>query len=193
MGFISIFGNSKYINICTDSLVYGEGNQKIEDHSKILRLDDTHAMTYTGSASDMKKVEDHASEQLKAVSSYDDWLKVMTDFVAEMPYETASEKVMACLIGKMPNGLRMSSFSNNSEDQLDDLKLTDKGLNYMLLADFEDESGEVVGQLSKSIKTYTDKSMKSRDVMLAQKELAQFVAATKPEHANANLQTLTFK
>ncbi|MDF0480784.1 hypothetical protein OL233_10890 [Vagococcus sp. PNs007] len=193
MGFISIFGNSKYINICTDSLVCGEDNQRFDDYSQIYRLDDAHVMTYTGNASDMEKVKKDASEQLQVASSYEDWLKEVTDGVAKIPYKNEREKIMVCLIGKMPNGLRMSSFSNNPDDQLDDLKLTDKGLKYMLLANFDDESGVVVGQLSESIKKYTDKSMKSRDVMLAQKELAQFVAETKPEYATTNLQTLTFK
>lgn len=194
MTFVSIFGNKNYINVCTDGLAYNEVESRVEDYDKITRLDDHHFMVVTGRIEEIEKVSQFAKVRLvmSATHSYDTWLDDVRTFVSKIPHEAPS-KVMVCLGGKMKTGLRMSSFSNNPDDRLDDLRLIDKGLKYMLLADFEDESGEVVGQLSKSIKTYTDKSMKSRDVMLAQKELAQFVAATKPDHANAKLQTLTFK
>lgn len=185
MTFVSVVGNSSYINVVADGLAVFNNGIRIEDFKKLVNYGDRF-ITFAGTLQGCEPVIVE-SEKLKDLP-YNIWEERLIEVTKKLSPE---HRAIICVGGREHKRLTFSSFRNDPDIPVK--KFTpenNKDLSYIFLSNFKNQE-ELDIEFSKYVKRY--KSFKSRDVMLAQIDLNEFVYNTNPNEVNKRLTKLTFK
>lgn len=185
MTFVSIVGNSSYINVVADGLAVFNNGLKIEDFKKVVSYGDRF-IAFAGTLQGCEPVIVEA-EKLKDLP-YSIWEERLIDITKNISPE---HRAIICVGGRENNKLTFSSFRNDPQASVE--KFTpenNKDLTYVFLSNVENQQ-ELDTEFTKYVKRY--KSFKPRDVLLAQIDLNEYVHSKFPNEVNKKITKLTFK
>lgn len=188
MTFVSIVGNDKYINVVADGLATFDNGLRIENYEKIIHFGDRF-ISFAGTVQSCNIVIEQA-KKLKNLP-YEVWERELIRTTIEISYDVTSSKALICIGGRENSKLTFSSFSNKPGQEVQ--KFTPKNsddISFSFLSNYENDEA-LESEFIKCIKRY--RSFKSRDVLLAQIDLNEFVSNSNPNQVNKQLMKITFK
>lgn len=187
MSFVSVAGNKKFINImCDGRAVYADGTIE-DDWQKFIIFNNKRFIAFAGTVHCCRAVVDVAEEYLDL--QYEKWIDKVKAATIDIPYSKKTGKAVICIGGKDSN-LKFSSFSNKPGQEVHDYELIDDNISYALLSNMDDD--EILdGKFMEFAQRY--RSIKSRDILLAQRDLNNYVADLNPETVNKNTSSYVLK
>ncbi|ETJ09400.1 MAG: hypothetical protein Q608_EFC00043G0175 [Enterococcus faecalis DORA_14] len=120
---------------------------------------------------------------------YNQWVNRIKEYVSNMPYSQETGKAIICVGGK-DGTLKFSSFSNKPGQNFYDFELVDDNIHYVFLSNM-DEEDLLDKKFMEFVKRY--RSAKSRDVLLAQRDLNNYVSDLNPNTVNKNTSYFVLK
>lgn len=186
MSFVSIAGNSKYINVMSDGLAVFENERTEENWEKFVKISDDRFIAFAGTVLTCLLVV-RAAEEKKNLP-YCDWEDFIKELVHGLKYSDVN-KCFICIGGKDRN-LKFSTFSNKSDQKEEHFELTSKDISYAFLSNVKEQA-----DLDRKFMSYAQRyrSIKSRDILLAQRDLNDFVSDLNPNEVNKKISYMTFK
>lgn len=180
MSFVSIAGNNKYINVMSDGLAVFQDGRREENWEKFVNFDNSRFIAFAGTVHYCQAVIAEAQRYLDL--PYVQWVNRIKKYVFDMPYSQQAGKAIIC-VGGRDGVLKFSSFSNKPA-QLDyDYELVDDDIRYAYLSNM-DEGNLLDEKFMEFAKRY--RSTKSRDILLAQRDLNNYVSDLNPDTVNKN-------
>lgn len=161
MSFVSIVGNSNYINVMSDGLAIFNNGERIEDWKKFEIFSDRF-IAYAGNLQAVMPVVSLAKNNKEL--DYKDWEELLIGFTQNIPYESKNGKALICIGGKENSKLTFCSFSNKPDQRVNKYTpLNNKEILYMFLSNYDDD-GDLEQMLIRYVKRY--RSFKSSDILL---------------------------
>lgn len=187
MSFVSIAGNKKYINIMSDGLaVYQDGTRE-ENWEKFINFNNSRFIAFAGTVHYCRAVIEEAQEHLDL--PYNQWVSQIKKYVKDMPYSQQTGKAIICVGGK-DGALKFSSFSNKPMQPDFDCELIANDISYVFLSNM-DEDQILDEKFMEFAMRY--RSTKSRDILLAQRDLNSYVSELNPNTVNKNTSYFVLK
>ncbi|WP_430610698.1 hypothetical protein IGL01_000718 [Enterococcus sp. DIV0340] len=187
MSFVSIAGNKKYINVMSDGLAVYHDGTKEENWEKFVNYDNKRFIAFAGTVHYCQNVVSEAYKCLEL--PYDQWVSHIKKYVLNMPYSQETGKAIICVGGK-DGTLKFSSFSNKPGQDFCDFELVDDDIHYVFLSNM-DEEHLLDEKFMEFAKRY--RSAKSRDILLAQRDLNNYVSDLNPNTVNKNTSYFVLK
>lgn len=187
MSFVSVAGNKNYINIVCDGRALLSDGTIEDDWVKFKIINEDKFIAFAGTVHTCFEVIDYAFE-IKDLD-YNIWEEKVRDKTINMPYDDMTSKAMIC-VGGRENGLKISSFSNKSLQEVQKFDLTTTDISYVFLSNIDKEL-DLDAEFMKCARRY--KSLKSRDILQAQKELNNIVSDVNSLQVNKNITHFTMK